>query len=163
MSAERYCLDTSALIQPWNTYYSMDLCPEYWDVLDGLAREGVVFCTQDVRREIEKQDDTLFAWVKERPFLFREVTAEVQTNLRSILESHRELVDTKKDRSMADPWVVAHAMAEAATVVTKEGLAPRRIKIPDVCRALGVRCIDDFQFLRELGVKFSARLWPTPR
>lgn len=59
---------------------------------------------------------------------------------------------------MADAWVIAHAMAEGATVVTKEGFAPRRVKIPDVCNALGVRCVDDFTFLREVGVRFSARL-----
>ena len=158
MSDRIYCLDTSALIQPWNTYYSMDLCPEYWDVLDDLGKRGVVFCTQEVRREIQKGDDDLFAWVKERDFLFREMTEEVQQNLRHIVEKHRELVDTKKDRSIADPWVIAHAMAEKATVVTKEGFAPRRIKIPDVCSALRVRCVDDFQFLREAGVRFSASL-----
>lgn len=158
MGSNRYCLDTSALIQPWNTYYSMELCPEYWDVLDDLARRGVVFCTQDVKREIKKGDDELFAWVKQRPFLFQEVTAGVQQNLRSILQEHRDLVDTKRDRSMADAWVIAHAMAEGATVVTKEGFAPRRVKIPDVCNALGVRCVDDFIFLREVGVRFSARL-----
>jgi len=94
--------------------------------------------------------------VKQRPFLFREVTEEVQHNLRRILQAHPELVDTKRDRSMADPWVIAHAMAEGAVVVTKEQFAPRRIKIPDVCQAFGVRCMDDFQFLREVGVRFSA-------
>ena len=158
MADNVYSLDTSALIQPWNTYYSMELCPGYWDVLDGLARKGVVFCTRDVRREIEKQDDRLFAWVKARPFLFREATEEVQRNLRRILASHPELVDSKRDRSMADPWVIAHAMAEKAIVVTKEGFAPRKVKIPDVCRAVGVVCIDDFEFLHRIGLRFSAKL-----
>lgn len=158
MPGKVYCLDTSALIQAWNTYYSPDLCPEYWDTIEELARRHRVFCTEEVRREIKKGDDDLFRWVKQRPFLFREVTPQVQENLRRILASHRELVDSKKDRSIADPWVIAHAMAENAAVVTKEGTAPRKVKIPDVCHALGVECMDDFQFLREVGVRFSARL-----
>jgi len=107
--------------------------------------------------EIEKEDDGLLRWVKERPFLVWEVTPEVQSNLRTILKTHPQLVDTKKDRSMADPWVVAHAMAESATVVTKEGFAPRRVKIPDVCAAYGVRCIDDMAFVREVGLTFDAK------
>ena len=158
MSGMKYCLDTSALMEPWNKYYSMDLCPQYWDVLNDLGEKGIVFCTHDVKREIEKKDDDLFAWIKDRPFLFREVTEQVQENLRGILASHSRLVNTAKERSMADPWVIAHAMAENATVVTKEGFAPRKIKIPDVCMALKVPCIDDFEFLRRVGVRFSATL-----
>jgi hypothetical protein len=33
---------------------------------------------------------------------------------------HRNLVDNTKKRSLADPWVIAHAINENATVVTKE-------------------------------------------
>jgi len=158
MSSKIYCLDTSALIQPWNTYYSVDICPEYWQVLEDLAKKGVVFCTQEVKREIEKQDDGLHAWASERPFLFREISEDVQVNLRKILSTHKELIDDKKERSMADAWVIAHAMAEKAVVVTKEGFAPRKIKIPDVCNAYNIPCIDDVQFVREIGLKLSARL-----
>lgn len=158
MASNIYCFDTSALMQPWNTYYSTEFFPDFWDVIDALARDGHIFCTDEVRREIAKKDDSLHAWVKERPFLFREPTEEVQENLRRILASHKELVKEGKDRSMADPWVIAHAMAEGATVVTKEAPAPRKVKIPDVCEAYDVRCISDTQFVREIGLKFSARL-----
>ena len=158
MSAQIYCLDTSALIQPWHNYYSMDLCPQYWDVLESLAGKGTVFCTMAVKEEIEEKDDDLHLWIQQRPFLFREVTTQVQANLRRILRTHHELVDDKKDRSRADAWVAAHAMAEGAVVVTKEGFAPRKIKIPDVCRDYSIPCIDDIAFVRAIGVRFSATL-----
>lgn len=153
-----YCLDTNVLIEPWNKYYSMKLCPEYWNVIDDLAKKGMVFCTQEVRQEIGKVDDDLDKWIQERPHLFKEVTVDVQKNLRQILSQFKALVDAKKDRSMADPWVIAHAMAEKAVVVTKEPSAPSKIKIPDVCKALSVPCIDDFNFCVEVGIKFSAKL-----
>lgn len=70
MSGRIYCLDTSALIQPWNSYYSTDICPEYWQVWEDLARKGVVFCTREVKREIQKQDDALHAWVRHARFFF---------------------------------------------------------------------------------------------
>lgn len=126
MASNIYCFDTSALMQPWNTYYSIEFFRDFWNVIEVLARDGHIFCTDDVRREIAKKDDSLHAWVKERPFLFREPTEEVQENLRKILASHKELVKEGKDRSMADPWVIAHAMAEGATVVTKESPAPKK-------------------------------------
>lgn len=63
---------------------------------------------------------------------------------------------------MADPWLIAHAMDTIATVVTKENIDSamnsKRVKIPNVCKNMGVRCIDDFKFIKEIGVKFSAKL-----
>jgi hypothetical protein len=65
------------------------------------------------------------------------------------------LVDNTKARSLADPWVIAHAMHENATVVTKEekvtALNSNRIKIPNVCENIGLRWINDFQLIEELG------------
>jgi hypothetical protein len=72
---------------------------------------------------------------------------------------HKLLVDNTKQRSLADPWVIAHAMKAGACVVTKENLETalnsKRIKIPNVCQNLGIRCINDFDMIRELKVSFS--------
>lgn len=73
-------------------------------------------------------------------------------------ESHYRLVDSAKGRSMADPWVIAHAMAENATVVTKEEKAPdvtKKIKIPNVCDNMGVKYLNDFDFIREANIIFK--------
>ena len=62
---------------------------------------------------------------------------------------------------MADPWLIAHAMDTNATVVTKENIDSamnsKRVKIPNVCKNMGVRCIDDFEFIKEIGIEFSAK------
>ena len=74
-------------------------------------------------------------------------------------EKHKLLVDNRKGRSLADPWLIASAMDQEATVVTKESLITqsnaKTIKIPNVCNNMGVRCIDDFEFVKELGFLFS--------
>lgn len=158
---KKYCLDTNTLIEPWNKYYSINLAPDYWDILDNLAKEGIIFCTEFVKREIEKTDDNLSRWIKSRPYLFKSVNEEVQKNLRTILSKYERLVDSSKSRSLADPWVIAHAMAEDAIVVTKEDTTPplaKRIKIPDVCNELNVKWINEFQFLNEIGMQFKAIL-----
>jgi len=153
-----YCLDTGVLIEPWNKHYSPELCPEYWEILDDLAKKGVVFCTFEVRRELEKEDDGLYAWAKEKPHLFREVTDDVNANMKKIMASHPELVDDKKGRSLADPWVIAHAMADKAIVVTTEMPASKKIKIPDVCIAYKIPWIPEFEFAKKIGVRFSAKI-----
>jgi len=53
-------------------------------------------------------------------------------------------------------------MAENAIVVSKEFLSTstnkQKIKIPDVCKNMNIECIDDFEFIRRLNLKFDCRL-----
>ena len=159
--SKNYCLDANIFIEGWNKYYSMELSPGYWEILDGFAKNGRVFSPIEVKREILHLDDGLAEWIKVRPYFFREITLEVQEELRKIMTKFPRLVDSTKQRSIADPWVIAFAITENAIVVTKEtpvGNNSRRIKIPDVCNELGVHWIDDFQFARELGIYFTAQI-----
>ena len=75
---------------------------------------------------------------------------------------HKYLANNTKGRSLADPWVIAHAMSEGATVVTKEYLSgsqnPQKIKIPDVCNNMKVDWIDDFEFIRQLNLLFECKM-----
>jgi Domain of unknown function (DUF4411) len=86
--------------------------------------------------------------VKREPHI-AEPTEEVLLAMKAILKTHGRLVDNKKHRSVADPWVIAHAQVEGAIVVTEEqesnGKSP---KIPDVCSALGILCIRTVELFR---------------
>lgn len=159
-SQQKFCLDTCVYVEGWNRYYSMELCPHYWEILDSLGQQGIIFSPIEVRREIEKEDDGLFSWISDKPYLFKDITVEVQEILREIMASHGRLVDSIKQRSVADPWVIAHAIIEDAIVVTKESISgsSRRIKIPDVCLELGVQCINDFDFAKRVGISFDASI-----
>ena len=113
----------------------------------------------EVKREIDKVDDTLKEWLSKRNYFFRDINDGVQGCLAEVFQepNHRRLVDSTKQRSIADPWVIAHAMAEDAIVVTKEQFetnTTRRIKIPNVCEAMGIEWIDDFEMVRRLGMQF---------
>lgn len=58
-----------------------------------------------------------------------------------------------------DPFLLAYALTDPAnrTIVTTEVSKPKKQranrKIPDVGRDLGIRCINNFQLLRELDFK----------
>lgn len=155
----KFCLDTNVFIEAWNKYYAIDFAAPYWGKLDELAHTGVVFATEEVKREIWKTDDNLKSWLEPRGHFFRPIDSAVIGCLKLIYEnqSNRRLVDSSKFRSVADPWVIAHAMAEKAVVVTKENYETnrtKRVKIPNVCEALGIECIDDFQLIRRLNLRF---------
>jgi hypothetical protein len=56
----------------------------------------------------------------------------------------------------ADPWIIAHAIADGGTVVSQEtDKRPNanRVRIPDVCQHFGVPCIKVWDMLRNLNVK----------
>lgn len=160
----RYCLDSNVLIQAWQQYYSHEICPEYWDVLNDLGHEQVLFIPEQVHEEINKTEDNLTEWLNSSAILVLNTSEKVTNCLSQIFAydpTHKRLVDSIKQRSLADPWIIAHAMNEAATVVTQEQMntsnRPDRIKIPNVCRNMGVRCIDEFQLIRELNIQFQCR------
>lgn len=158
LKSNLYCLDTNVFIQAWNNYYSPAKAASYWEILDDLAKNGLIFSPVDVKKEIEKSDDDLKKWIKKREYFFRKPDERVTLKVGEILAQFSGLVDNVKGRSLADPWVIALAEVEGAIVVTKEGMSEsdKKIRIPDVCKARGIECIDDFTFIDRMGIKFSA-------
>lgn len=162
---KRYCLDTNVLIQAWQKYYSPRICPDYWEVLNVLGTSNRIFVPQMVYDEIVRTDDDLSSWLKSSTIPIKKIDEKVTSCLKEIYSadpSHKFLVDNTKARSLADPWVIAHALSENAVVVTKEEKATavntKRIKIPNVCEAMKVKWINDFQLAEELGIRFSCYL-----
>lgn len=163
--AQIYCLDANVLIQAWQKYYSPVLCPDYWDRLNELEEQGIIFIPESVNEEIVRTEDDLAAWLKNSKIPVRPVSEIVTRFMQNIFASnpnHIKLVDNVKGRSLADPWVIAHAITEVATVVTKEekvtAANSNKIKIPNVCDNMGVRWINDFEFIAEVGMKFSCQI-----
>jgi len=155
----KFCLDANVFIEAWNKYYAIDFAEGYWDTLDKLARDGTIFAPEEVKHEIWKTDDDLKAWMEPREYFFKPIDDRVIECLQRVYkdERNRRLVDSSKFRSLADPWVIAQAMAEGAVVVTKENYETnptRRIKIPNVCESVGMECIDDFELIRRLNLRF---------
>jgi hypothetical protein len=75
-----------------------------------------------------------------------------------LLALYPRLVDTHRNRSQADPFVIATAerLGKGTVVVTGEKRRGKldTPKIPDVCDMRGIRPITFLEMLRELGWKF---------
>ena len=161
----RYCLDANVLIQAWQKYYNPKFCPDYWNVLIELGKKGKIFIPEMVSIEIIRTEDELSKWLRTSkiPIIkINEPTTKCLQNIYKTNSSHKTLVDSSKNRSIADPWVIAHAIHENATVVTKEEKVTasnsNKIKIPNVCDNMGVRWINDFQFIDELKINFNCSI-----
>jgi len=163
--ANQYCLDANVLIQAWQKYYNPKFCPDYWNILTELGKSGKIFIPELVYEEIIRTEDELSKWLKGSKIPIRRISEGVTICLQEIYAAdpiHKNLVDNTKARSIADPWVIAHALQEKATVVTKEekitAVNSNKIKIPNVCDNMGIRWINDFQFIEESAIKFSCAL-----
>jgi predicted nucleic acid-binding protein len=163
--ANIYCLDANVLIQAWQKYYNPKFCPEYWKILTELGKNGKIFIPELVYEEIVRTEDNLSKWLKGSKIPIKKISEPVTICLQKIYAAdptHKKLVDNTKARSLADPWVIAHAVHENACVVTKEekvtALNSNRIKIPNDCDNIGIRWINDSQFIDELDIKFQCFL-----
>jgi predicted nucleic acid-binding protein len=165
MTRKKYCLDANVLIQSWQKYYSPKICPDYWDLLDSLGINEIIFIPEMVYEEIIRTDDDLSKWLKKSKIPVKMIDEQVAKCLKEIYSAdpnHKYLVDNTKSRSLADPWVIAHALKEEAIVVTKEekvtALNSKRIKIPNVCENMNIIWMNDFQMIEELEIKFKCEI-----
>ncbi len=144
-----YCFDTSSLIECWSRSYPPDILPGLWLKLDNLITQQQVLCADEVRVELEKQEDELSKWVQARPHMFVPLDDDIQRATSAVLEQHPLLMKATKNRNGADPFVIATARVRKFTVVTEEkGGTATRPKIPSVCQSLGVPCINVLSFIR---------------
>ena len=161
----KYCLDANVFIQAWQNYYSPSICPDYWKILDQLGSQGIIFIPQIVSDEITRTNDDLAQWLKGSNIPVFKNDGQVTECLKNIYAAnpdHKYLVSENQKHSLADPWVIAHAMNQKVKVVTKEikdaVFKPVNIKIPHVCDNMDIPWINDFQMVKELNIQFSCHI-----
>jgi hypothetical protein len=131
-----YSADSSALIHGWHRIYRPKNFGFIWDRLGGLIEQRRLRASIEVYNDLEKKDDELFKWCKERKEkLVVEIDEDIQAHVARIMATYPRLVDTVKGRSGSDPFVIALAATAnpTMTVVTEEHAG--KVRIPDVCNA----------------------------
>lgn len=148
-----FSLDTSGILDAWVRHYPPDVFPAIWTNMDAAAKAGEIVVIDEVVRELERKDDAIHEWVKQREAMIVTIDSPIQANVVQIMSKYPRLVDTKKNRSGCDPWVIALAQSRNLTVVTAEKATNNltKPKIPDVCNDLNIRCVDVIGLFRSLG------------
>src|SRR3990172_2261980 len=121
--------------------YPPDVFPGAWVKLDELVASGRVISVENVQQELAGQDDEVFRWAVANPAVFLALTSEIQLQAAIILNDCPTLIDPRRPRSNADPFIIAVAMCHRCILVADEvpSGSPLRHKIPDVCRCPGDR------------------------
>lgn len=159
-----YLLDANVFIEAKNFYYSFDIFPSYWQWLDAAQAAAQLASIRPICDELLKGNDELAAWAKERRhgtwFLSvdDEATQIKFRNIAAWITSQPFAPYAQADfLSGGDPWLVAKAATSGATVVTLERLdlrSRKKIFIPTVCHQFGLRYVNTFEMLHQLGAKF---------
>ena len=121
-----YSADSSALIHGWRRIYRPKNFGFVWDRLGALIEEGRFKASIEVYNDLEKKDDELFKWCKERKDkLVVDIDENIQAHVARIMKAYPRLVDTVKGRSGSDPFVIALAASTnpTMTVVTENSSA----------------------------------------
>lgn len=160
-----YLFDANTFMEAARLYYSFELAPGFWEWLVSESMRDQIASIEAVKDEITAGTGQLVAWAESIPTDFwRPVTEETLTRASAVSEwaadPGRNYTQAAVDDFLgkADYWLVAEAMATAATVVTRELSSPdsrRRIMIPDACAAFGVRCAQPFPVYAALGLRLT--------
>ena len=162
-----YLLDANVFIQAKNLHYGLDFCPGFWDWLIEGNASGRVCSIERVGDEIAAGDDELSAWAAQRgDGFFLKPDAAILPALGAVSTwvtgQRYEPAAVNTFLQIADYYLVSHALAHGRTVVTHEkaDAATKRIKIPNACIGVSVRCMTPFEMLRHERARFV--LGPTP-
>ena len=145
-----YCVDTSALIHAWRRAYPPKRFPKLWDAIDQLIDDKRMIASLEVYFELQKKDDEVSEWAKERKdTLFHDIDETSQAAVVELMANYPKLVDTSTGKSGADPFVIALAKSPpTSTVVTQEaGGSAKSPKIPFVCQVEGLTCISVLEMI----------------
>lgn len=157
----KYLLDSDVFIQAKNLHYGLDFCPAFWEWLVVSNTSGLVFSIEKVGDEIEAGADELAGWAAARGdgFFLKPDTAILPALARVsnwAAGQNYEPAAVSTFLQTADFYLVAHALAHGHLVVTHEVAAAstKKIKIPNACIGLGVKCMSPFEMLRHERARF---------
>lgn len=156
-----YLLDANVFIQAKRLYYGLDFCPAFWDWLIARNTDQRVFSIEKVGDEIDAGGDELADWATQRGAeFFLQPDQAILPALAAVsawaTSQGYEPAAVNTFLQVADYYLVAHALAHKYTVVTHEKAdsATKKIKIPNVCIGLGIKCMTPFEMLRHERARF---------
>ena len=156
-----YILDANVFIQARNLHYGLDFCPAFWDWLIVNNQQRKVFSIEKVGDEIEAGNDDLANWANQRgPDIFLKPDSAMLPVLGTVsARATGQAYDPAAVNTffqVADYYLVAYAVAHRHTIVTHEiaSASSKKIKIPNACIGLAVKCVTPYEMLRRERARF---------
>jgi hypothetical protein len=151
-----YSFDTSSIMNGRRDLLPPTVFRTLWSHIELMIAAGHIRAVDVVKDELGKRDDDASGWAKQQDGLFVALEADIQQATTTVLAAHPKLMGVGKGRNAADPFVIGLAIARSGIVVTEESATGRldKPKIPDVCEALNVPCLNLIRFITQQGWTF---------
>ena len=157
-----HLIDANCFIQAKDSYYGFDFCPGFWQWLNEQNTLGILFSIDRIGSELTCLNDDLATWAGQKgSSFFLPVDSPTLLKYAEIavwVTGADFKAQAKPDfLNVADPFLIAYALAHGHTVVTHELYAnpnqKNKVKIPNVCLQFGVPHMTIFDLLRNTGVR----------
>jgi hypothetical protein len=149
-----YVVDTNIFMDWQARYYPTAVFVSLVEKIDHLIHEGRLMAPELVREELESVGtNQLTAWAQNRKEIWVP-NGDLFAATMSIQSQFPGLLDPKAEFEEADAYVIGLAQMRDGLVVTSETPAAEKRKpkreffIPDVCRELGIPCINFLGMMR---------------
>ena len=147
-----YAIDANALIEAAKNYnLSKKDFSFYWEKLNEMVDNKTLISSCDVFDEIKDED--LLQWCKKHKNMFVSLDKDIQLKVSQLLKDYPSLIKMQSSgNSNADPFLIATAIVNGATIITNERLtnSVSNFHIPDVCKQLNVECINLEKFTNDI-------------
>lgn len=170
----KYLFDANIFIESHNKHYHPSFCEKFWDwIVDG-HNSGIFYSIDKIKSELIRPPSivdelSIRLRAKRIPdsfFITSLPDAKIAASYGTLMDwldfNSQYTVDAVKEfqsHTIADPFLVATAMAHGYIIVTQEkpgSGSKKRVKIPDAATQNGVNCINLQQLLRiHAGKDFS--------
>jgi len=147
-----YFMDTNVLIEADKYHFGINDRQDYWNWLLSLAKEGQFKVPEAVYDEVKAGG--LADWLEAHKDVLFCGTQECMAALREVAETYGTLSEEELEILKADPYIIAHAIIAGGAVVTherpKNATVLKNMKIPTICKSLGVPCLTLPSFMWEM-------------
>ncbi len=166
-----YLLDANTLIDAKRDYYPINRVPEFWDWLIYKGQQGIIKIPIEVYEEFsdtkdkDGKKDALATWAEQETvkdsLLLNE---EAEQDLVARITYGGYVANPTDDELLKigrDPFLLSYALQDSKNrcIVTTEASKPSRKganrHVPDVSKDFGIRCINNFQMIREMNFSTS--------
>jgi hypothetical protein len=156
-----HLLDANVFIQAKNLHYGFDFCSAFWDWLVAHNNVGQVFSIEKVGDDLAAGNDELSESAAQRGLgFFLKPDAPVLPALGTVstwaANQNYEPAAVNTFLQTSDYYLISHAFAHGHVVVTHEvpSASTKKIKIPNACIGVGVKCMTPYEMLRHERARF---------
>ena len=160
-------LDSNVLITAQNDTYPFDVFPSFWEFLKESILSKKLIILDVVKNEILAGNDSLTTWLRDLNAQTMTINnqkivdaySQVSTYVYSLSQNYSPAVIDSwfGNMKIADPWLIAAALAYDGILVTNETVAKpnakKRLLIPNIASHFSIPCVKITQIMRELEIK----------